>query len=84
MYYAAAYGSVLRSCGKAPVTFSRAGFTGSQAHGVFWAGDEDSTWEAMWSSLRAGEVEVPAPVEEILVWCRLETAHRRRDLFTFG
>jgi hypothetical protein len=38
----------------------------------------------MWSSLRAGEVEVPAPVEEILVWCRLETAHRRRDLFTFG
>ncbi|MEV4137007.1 TIM-barrel domain-containing protein [Dactylosporangium sp. NPDC049742] len=54
VHYAAAYGSVLRSCGKAPVTFSRAGFTGSQAHGLFWAGDEDSTWEAMRSSLRAG------------------------------
>ncbi|GAA3295229.1 hypothetical protein GCM10020218_075840 [Dactylosporangium vinaceum] len=52
--YAAAYGDLLRSSGKAPVTFSRAGFTGSQAHGVFWAGDEDSTWEAMRSSLRAG------------------------------
>ncbi|WP_426502568.1 hypothetical protein ACPPVO_33635 [Dactylosporangium sp. McL0621] len=32
----------------------------------------------------AREVEVPAPVEEIPVWCRLETAHRHRDLFTFG
>ncbi|MER7275124.1 TIM-barrel domain-containing protein [Dactylosporangium sp. NPDC000244] len=52
--YAAAYGDLLRSAGRAPVTFSRAGFTGSQAHGVFWAGDEDSTWEAMRSSLRAG------------------------------
>jgi alpha-glucosidase (family GH31 glycosyl hydrolase) len=54
VHYAAAYGELLRSCGKPPVTFSRAGFTGSQAHGVFWAGDEDSTWEAMRSSLRAG------------------------------
>jgi alpha-glucosidase (family GH31 glycosyl hydrolase) len=36
------------------VTFSRAGFTGSQAHGVFWAGDEDSTWEAFRSSITAG------------------------------
>ena len=42
----AAYGDLLRSAGKTPVTFSRAGFTGSQAHGAFWAGDEDSTWEA--------------------------------------
>ncbi len=52
--YAAAYGELLESCGKPPVTFSRAGFTGSQAHGAFWAGDEDSTWEALRSSLRAG------------------------------
>jgi alpha-glucosidase (family GH31 glycosyl hydrolase) len=54
VHYAAAYHDLLSNCGKPPVTFSRAGFTGSQAHGVFWAGDEDSTWEAMRSSLRAG------------------------------
>ena len=52
--YAAAYGELLRSEGKAPVTFSRAGFTGSQAHGLYWAGDEDSTWAAFRHSLNAG------------------------------
>lgn len=54
VHYARAFGDLLRSCGKAPVTFSRAGFTGSQAHGIFWAGDEDSTWEAFRSSVTAG------------------------------
>ncbi|GAB3820801.1 hypothetical protein GCM10028820_27640 [Tessaracoccus terricola] len=52
--YAAAYGRLLESAGKAPVTFSRAGFTGSQAHGAFWAGDENSTWEAFRWSMLAG------------------------------
>ncbi|MDR2565156.1 MAG: hypothetical protein LBC97_03675 [Bifidobacteriaceae bacterium] len=52
--YAQTFGDLLRSEGKAPVTFSRSGFTGSQAHGAFWAGDEDSTWEAFRSSVRAG------------------------------
>jgi alpha-glucosidase (family GH31 glycosyl hydrolase) len=52
--YAKAYGDLLRSAGKAPVTFSRAGFTGSQAHGAFWAGDENSTWEAFRWSMFAG------------------------------
>ena len=52
--YAKTFGDLLRAHGKAPVTFSRAGFTGSQAHGVFWAGDEDSTWEAFECSIRAG------------------------------
>ncbi|NTV38563.1 MAG: glycoside hydrolase family 31 [Demequinaceae bacterium] len=55
--YAKAYGDLMRRCGKAPVTFSRAGFTGSQAHGAFWAGDENSTWDAfrwsMWAGLSA-------------------------------
>jgi len=55
--YAKAYGDLMKRCGKAPVTFSRAGFTGSQAHGAFWAGDEDSTWDAfrwsMWAGLNA-------------------------------
>ena len=32
----------------------------------------------------ASEVEVPAPVDEIPVWCRLETAERHRGLFTSG
>lgn len=54
VHYANAYGDLLRSCGKAPVTFSRAGFTGSQSNGVFWAGDEESTWEALRNSLNAG------------------------------
>lgn len=52
--YAAAYGALLESSGKAPVTFSRAGFTGSQAHGAFWAGDENSTWDAFRWSMNAG------------------------------
>jgi alpha-glucosidase (family GH31 glycosyl hydrolase) len=54
VHYARAFGDLLRSEGKAPVTFSRAGFTGSQAHGIFWAGDEDSTWQAYRSSITAG------------------------------
>ncbi len=54
VHYARAYGDLLESAGKAPVTFSRAGFTGSQAHGTFWAGDENSTWEAFRWSLTAG------------------------------
>lgn len=52
--YAAAYGRLLESAGKAPVTFSRAGFTGSGAHGAYWAGDENSTWEAFGWSMLAG------------------------------
>ena len=54
VHYAKAYGDLLRSCEKAPVTFSRAGFTGSQSNGVFWAGDEESTWDALRNSLNAG------------------------------
>ena len=54
VHYAQAYGDLLRAAGKSPVTFSRAGFTGSQAHGIVWAGDESSTWEAFRASLTAG------------------------------
>ena len=52
--YAQTYCELLESCGKPPVTFSRSGYTGSQQYGAFWAGDENSTWEAFRSSLRAG------------------------------
>jgi alpha-glucosidase (family GH31 glycosyl hydrolase) len=54
MLYSKAYGELLRACKKAPVTFSRAGFEGSQSHGIFWAGDENSTWEAFRNSIAAG------------------------------
>jgi alpha-glucosidase (family GH31 glycosyl hydrolase) len=63
--YAAAYGRLLVSAGKAPVTFSRAGFTGSQAHGAFWAGDENSTWEAFRWSMLAG---LSAAASGIVYW----------------
>lgn len=63
--YPAAYGELLRSAGKAPVTFSRAGFTGSQPHGAFWAGDENSTWEAFRWSMNAG---LTAAASGIVYW----------------
>ena len=65
VHYAKAYGDLLRSAGKAPVTFSRAGYTGSQAHGAFWAGDENSTWEAFRWSMFAG---LSAASSGILYW----------------
>jgi 1,3-alpha-isomaltosidase len=65
VHYAEAYGDLLRRSGKAPVTFSRAGFTGSQAHGAFWAGDENSTWEAFRWSLFAG---LNAAASGIVYW----------------
>jgi alpha-glucosidase (family GH31 glycosyl hydrolase) len=63
--YARAYGDLLGSAGKAPVTFSRAGFTGSQATGAYWAGDENSTWDAFRWSLTAG---LTASASGILYW----------------
>ena len=65
VFYAKAYGDLLRSAGKAPVTFSRAGSTGSQAHGAFWAGDENSTWDAFRWSMFAG---LSASASGILYW----------------
>jgi alpha-glucosidase (family GH31 glycosyl hydrolase) len=63
--YARTYGDLLKSAGRAPVTFSRAGFVGSQAHGAFWAGDENSTWDAFRWSLYAG---LSASASGILYW----------------
>lgn len=40
--------------GGSGVTFSRAGFTGSQVSPIHWAGDEASTWEAFRASILAG------------------------------
>lgn len=36
------------------ITFSRAGFAGSQRSPLHWAGDENSTWEAFQHSILAG------------------------------
>ncbi|MBZ6371764.1 MAG: hypothetical protein LBE44_07675 [Microbacterium hominis] len=63
--YPKAYGALLESAGKPPVTFSRAGFTGSQAHGAFWAGDENSTWNAFRWSMNAG---LTAAASGIVYW----------------
>ena len=65
VHYAKAYGDLLESAGKAPVTFSRAGFTGSQAHGAFWAGDENSTWQAFRWSMFAG---LSAAASGVVYW----------------
>jgi len=54
-HYLGAYHEFMREHGRdKPLTFSRAGFTGSQSFPAHWAGDEDSTWEAYRASLTAG------------------------------
>lgn len=47
------------------ITFSRAGFTGSQRSPLHWAGDENSTWEAYRHSIFAG---LSAAVSGISFW----------------
>ncbi len=53
--YAGAYHHLLRACGREDgLTFSRAGYAGSQRYPAHWAGDENSTWEAFRHSIVAG------------------------------
>lgn len=47
------------------LTFSRAGFTGSQTSPAHWAGDENSTWDAFRHSILAG---LSAGISGILFW----------------
>ena len=47
------------------VTFSRAGFTGSQRAPLHWAGDENSTWDAFRHSILAG---LSAGISGIAFW----------------
>jgi alpha-glucosidase (family GH31 glycosyl hydrolase) len=64
--YLEAYHEFLREHGhEQPVTFSRAGFTGSQGLPAHWAGDEDSTWAALRASLTAG---LSAGVSGVAFW----------------
>ena len=54
VHYAQTFHDLLTENGKEAVTFSRAGFTGSQKYPAFWAGDENSTWAAYRASINAG------------------------------
>ncbi len=53
-FYAQAFHELFHSLNREPLTFSRAGFTGSQKYPTFWAGDENSTWKAFRASINAG------------------------------
>lgn len=53
-YYSQAFHELFISLKKEPLTFSRAGFSGSQKYPTFWAGDENSTWKAFKASINAG------------------------------
>ncbi len=63
--YPAAYQELMASCGREPVTFSRAGFTGAATVPCHWAGDEDSTWEAYRASITAG---LSAGASGVIYW----------------
>ena len=52
--YAGGYHDLLRSAGREPVTFSRAGFTGAAGVPLHWAGDENSSWAGYRASVIAG------------------------------
>ena len=54
VYYTQTFHELLVRYGRKPVTFSRAGFSGSQKYPTFWAGDENSTWQAFRASITAG------------------------------
>lgn len=63
--YAQTFHELIHESKKEAVTFSRAGFAGSSAYPIFWAGDEDSTWEAYQASVRAG---ITASASGIFFW----------------
>lgn len=63
--YAQTFHELFRSTSKEGITFSRAGFAGSSSYPTFWAGDEDSTWNAYRASIRAG---ITASASGIFFW----------------
>jgi alpha-glucosidase (family GH31 glycosyl hydrolase) len=63
-HYSEAYYTFANSKREA-ITFSRAGFVGSQHSPLHWAGDEHSTWEAFRHSIYAG---LSAAVSGISFW----------------
>ena len=65
VHYQAAYHDLLARYRSDGITFSRSGFTGSARYPAFWAGDEDSTWEALRAAIVAGQ---QAGVSGIFFW----------------
>ncbi|MDP1720870.1 MAG: glycoside hydrolase family 31 protein [Candidatus Nanopelagicaceae bacterium] len=63
--YAQTFHELFTEAKKEGVTFSRAGFAGSSSYPTFWAGDEDSTWNAYRASVRAG---ISASASGIFFW----------------
>lgn len=63
--YAQTFHELITSTKKEGITFSRAGFAGSSTYPTFWAGDEDSTWDAYRASIRAG---ITASASGIFFW----------------
>ena len=63
--YVQTFSNLLESSNKEGITFSRAGFAGSSSFPTFWAGDEDSTWEAFKASINAG---ISASASGIFFW----------------
>ena len=63
--FAQTFHELLEDAKKEGVTFSRAGFAGSSSYPTFWAGDEDSTWNAYRASIRAG---ISASASGIFFW----------------
>ena len=65
VHYAQAFNEMMDQTSKPAVTFSRAGFTGSSAYSLYWAGDENSTWPAFRASINAG---ITAGASGIFFW----------------
>lgn len=63
--YAQTFHELINSTHSEAVTFSRAGFAGSSSYPTFWAGDENSTWDAYRASIRAG---ITASASGIFFW----------------
>ena len=65
LQYTLAYHDWMQSRGVPGLTFSRAGYAGSQRGPIHWAGDQLSTWEELRGQLTAG---LTAGLSGILFW----------------
>jgi alpha-glucosidase (family GH31 glycosyl hydrolase) len=52
--YVKSYNDAIRAANPAGATFSRSGSTGAQQTGIYWAGDQDSSFTAFNEAVRAG------------------------------
>lgn len=52
--YVKAYNDYIKNATGNPVTFSRSGTAGSQQYGIYWSGDQNSSFSAFRDAVRAG------------------------------